>query len=55
MPSSPVAPVQESPSSRCEQVRALTEQVPRFLRLGHAVKSSMAAQGNERAALVRSH
>lgn len=52
MPSSPVAPVQESPSSRREQVRALTEQVPRFLRLGHAVKSSMAAQGNERAALV---
>ena len=52
MQSSPVAPVRDLPSSRRERVRSLTEQVPRFLRLGHAVKNSMAAQGNDRAALV---
>ena len=37
---------------RLGEVRRLAEQLPRFIRLGHAVKSQMAAEGRDRAALV---
>ncbi len=39
-------------ADRAEAVRTLGEQLPRFMRLAHALKSSQTAQGWDRAALV---
>ena len=40
------------PVDRETAVRALSEQVPRFMRLVHALKAQQAAEGRDRAALV---
>lgn len=50
MPSS--AEVPAAVDGRLVEVRRLSEQVPRFMRLGHAFKSHLTAAGNDRAALV---
>jgi DNA-binding MarR family transcriptional regulator len=40
------------PLARLEEVRTLSEQLPRFMRLLHALKAQFATQGRDRAALV---
>src|SRR5215218_804680 len=50
MTTSAVAPA--APAGRLAQVRSLSEQLPRFLRLIHAIKSQHAGDSRERAALV---
>jgi DNA-binding MarR family transcriptional regulator len=40
------------PTGRSAEVRALSEQLPRLMRLGHAFKNQMAAEGRDRAALI---
>ncbi|WP_233517369.1 MarR family winged helix-turn-helix transcriptional regulator [Geodermatophilus marinus] len=49
MPSSPAEPVT---ADRSAQLRTLGEQLPRFVRLVHALKNTQVADGRERAALV---
>lgn len=41
-----------SPAGRLDEVAQLSEHIPRFVRLAHAFKNQMAAQGHDRAALV---
>jgi DNA-binding MarR family transcriptional regulator len=41
-----------APVDRLGEVRTLSEQLPRFMRLVHALKSQPAAEGRDRAALV---
>ena len=50
MTTSAAAPA--APAGRMAQVRSLSEQLPRFLRLVHAIKSQQAGESRERAALV---
>jgi DNA-binding MarR family transcriptional regulator len=50
MTTSAAAPA--APAGRLAQVRSLSEQLPRFLRLVHAIKSQQAGESRERAALV---
>jgi DNA-binding MarR family transcriptional regulator len=53
MPSSPAAVDHRSgAAARLDEVRTLSEQLPRFMRLAHAVKNQRATQGHDRAALV---
>ncbi|TFV60467.1 MarR family transcriptional regulator [Geodermatophilus sp. DF01-2] len=53
MPSSPAASGPAVPGvDRLADLRTLGEQLPRFLRLVHALKASHAAEGRDRAALV---
>jgi DNA-binding MarR family transcriptional regulator len=47
-----VPDVPAAAAARTAGVRALSEQLPRFLRLAHAFKTTMAAEGRDRAALV---
>ena len=50
MTTSAAAPA--APAGRLAQVRSLSEQLPRFMRLVHAIKSQQAGDSRERAALV---
>ena len=50
MTTSAAAPA--APAGRLAQVRSLSEQLPRFMRLVHAIKSQQAGESRERAALV---
>ena len=50
MTTSAAAPA--APPGRPAQVRSLSEQLPRFMRLIHAIKSQQAGESRERAALV---
>ena len=53
MPSSPAVPGPAAPGDdRLADLHTLGEQLPRFIRLVHALKSSQAAEGRDRAALV---
>jgi DNA-binding MarR family transcriptional regulator len=53
MTTSDVRPVPADPVDRLAAVRTLSDQLPRFMRLAHAVKSQMAAGSDrDRAALV---
>ena len=53
MTTSPVRPVPADPGDRLSAVRTLSDQLPRFMRLVHALKSQMAAGSDrDRAALV---
>ena len=53
MTTSDVRPVPADPVDRLAAVRTLSDQLPRFMRLVHALKSQMAAGGDrDRAALV---
>jgi DNA-binding MarR family transcriptional regulator len=45
-------PEAADPVGRLEDLRSLSDQLPRFLRLVHAYKSHLASEGRERAALV---
>jgi DNA-binding MarR family transcriptional regulator len=40
------------PLDRLEEVRTLSEQLPRFMRLAHALKAQFASEARDRAALV---
>ncbi|WP_091363205.1 MarR family winged helix-turn-helix transcriptional regulator [Geodermatophilus telluris] len=51
MTSSPALPGAAPPSDRLAELRTLSEQLPRFLRVLHALKAQ-ATEGRERAALV---
>jgi DNA-binding MarR family transcriptional regulator len=42
----------ELPGNRLADVRTLSEQLPRFMRLAHAFKGQLAAEARDRAALV---
>jgi len=50
MTTSAAAPA--APAGRRAEVRSLSEQLPRFMRLVHAIKSQQAGDSRERAALV---
>jgi DNA-binding MarR family transcriptional regulator len=52
MTTSDVRPVTADPVDRLSAVRTLSEQLPRFMRLVHAVKSQLAGGDRDRAALV---
>ena len=53
MPPSPAVPGPAAPGDdRLTDLRTLGEQLPRFIRLVHALKNSQAAEGRDRAALV---
>ena len=52
MTTSDVRPVPADPVDRLSAVRTLSEQLPRFMRLVHAVKSQLAGGDRDRAALV---
>jgi DNA-binding MarR family transcriptional regulator len=52
MTTSDVRPVPADPVDRLAAVRTLSDQLPRFMRLVHAVKSQMAGSDRDRAALV---
>jgi DNA-binding MarR family transcriptional regulator len=52
MTASDAAPSAADPIGRLEEVRALSEQMPRFLRLVHALKAQLATEMRDRAALV---
>jgi DNA-binding MarR family transcriptional regulator len=53
VPPSPVAHEPAAPADeRLANLRALGEQLPRFMRLVHALKTGQAAEGRDRAALV---
>ena len=52
MPVSDARAPSADPVGRLAQLRRLSEQLPRFVRLVHAFKSQMAAEGRDRAALV---
>ncbi len=52
MPSSPAPAGAADPVGRLSAVRALSEQLPRFLRLVHALKAQFATEARDRAALV---
>jgi len=53
VPLSPVVPGPVAPADdRLAALRALGEQLPRFLRVVHALKTGQAAEGRDRAALV---
>jgi DNA-binding MarR family transcriptional regulator len=47
----PFAPPTDA-AQRLDHLRALSEQLPRFVRLVHALKAQQAAEGRDRAALV---
>ena len=49
---SPLARESDDNARRLEQLRALSEQLPRFGRLVHALKTQQAPDGRDRAALV---
>jgi DNA-binding MarR family transcriptional regulator len=49
------APAPADPVGRLAEVRALSDLMPRFMRLIHAVKSQQAAESRDRAALVLLH
>ena len=50
-----VSDVPATVAGRTADVRALSEQLPRFLRLAHAFKHTIATEGRDRAALVLLH
>jgi len=53
VPPSPTVPGPAAPGdARLADLRALGEQLPRFIRLVHALKSGQSAEGRDRAALV---
>jgi DNA-binding MarR family transcriptional regulator len=52
MTTSDARPGTADPIGRLAAVRALSEHLPRFLRLVHALKTQLAAQSRDRAALV---
>ena len=52
MTTSDFRPVPADPVDRLAAVRTLSDQLPRFMRLVHAVKSQMAGSDRDRAALV---
>jgi DNA-binding MarR family transcriptional regulator len=55
MTASDARPGSADPAGRLAEVRALSEQLPRFLRLAHAVKTSVAGDARDRAPLVLLH
>jgi DNA-binding MarR family transcriptional regulator len=52
MTSPEIPPDAADPIGRLEGIRALSEQMPRFLRLVHALKAQFASETRDRAALV---
>jgi DNA-binding MarR family transcriptional regulator len=52
MPASDALPGTGDPVGRLTEVRTLAEQLPRFMRLVHALKSAAATDARDRAALV---
>ena len=52
MTTSDVRPVPADPVDRLSAVRTLSDQLPRFMRLAHALRSQMAGSDRDRAALV---
>ena len=52
MTTSDVRPASADPVDRLTAVRTLSDQLPRFMRLVHAVKSQLAGSDRDRAALV---
>ncbi|MCW2635088.1 MAG: transcriptional regulator, MarR family [Blastococcus sp.] len=48
----PSAPAPADQAGRLAEVRSLSEQLPRFMRLVHAIKSQQASESRDRAALV---
>src|SRR3954465_15843806 len=55
MTRSDALPGSVDPVGRLSEVSTLSDQVPRFMRLAHAIKSSLGADSRDRAALVLLH